>query len=79
MYVNHMHAWCLQRPEDGVRFSGIGVPDSCDIMWVLGPEPESSAKATGALAAESSASPWAFAFSLPRRPPAPLTGPDFSC
>ena len=28
MYVYHMHAWCPQRPEEGIRFPGTGVTGS---------------------------------------------------
>jgi hypothetical protein len=42
--VHHFHAWCLQRPEEGVESSGIGVTDACessDGFWELklGPLP----------------------------------------
>lgn len=29
IYVHHMHAWCLQRSEEGVRTPGTGVRDGC--------------------------------------------------
>jgi hypothetical protein len=31
--VYHLHAWCLQRPEEGVSFSGTGVEKvvSCSV------------------------------------------------
>lgn len=28
-FVQHLNAWCPQRPEKGVRFPGTKVPDSC--------------------------------------------------
>jgi hypothetical protein len=30
MYVHHMHIWCLQRPEEDIRFPRIGVTDGCE-------------------------------------------------
>lgn len=27
MYVYHMRAWCLERPEEGVRAPGTGIMD----------------------------------------------------
>lgn len=26
----HVHAWCLKRPEDGIRYHETGVTDSCE-------------------------------------------------
>jgi hypothetical protein len=31
MSAHHMHAWCPQRPEEGVGFSGTGVTDGCEL------------------------------------------------
>ena len=28
--MDHMHTRCLRRPEEGVRFPGIGVTDGCE-------------------------------------------------
>lgn len=29
--VYHMHAWCPQRSEEGIRSPGTGVPDNCEL------------------------------------------------
>jgi hypothetical protein len=31
MSVHHLHAWCLQRPEEGVVSSGTGVIDGREL------------------------------------------------
>ena len=48
--VYHLHAWCLQRPEEGVSFSGTGVEKvvSCSV---------SSGRAASALNSEPSLQP----------------------
>ena len=38
MYVHHGCAWCLQRPEEGVRLPGTEVTDGCELphgSWKL--------------------------------------------
>ena len=30
MYVYHVCAWCLWRPEEGIRSPGTGVTDGCE-------------------------------------------------
>lgn len=42
VFVHHLHAWCLQRPEVGVRSSGSGVTGGCEPSrgcWELNPGP----------------------------------------
>ena len=29
--VHHLHAWCLQRPEESIRFTRCGVIDACEL------------------------------------------------
>jgi hypothetical protein len=38
MPVHHVHAWCLQRPEEGVLFSGTGVAPSGFVCYCVGAE-----------------------------------------
>ena len=38
MYVHHMCAWCLRRPEEGVGSPGTGAMDGCELpcgCWEL--------------------------------------------
>jgi hypothetical protein len=40
--INHVHAWCLQWPEQGVRSPGAGITDHCEPpcrCWELNPGP----------------------------------------
>lgn len=30
MEMHHLHAWCLQQPEEGVGSSATGVTDGCE-------------------------------------------------
>ena len=47
--VYHLQAWYQRRPEEGIRFPGIGVINSVVMMWVLGIEPGSSGGLISAL------------------------------
>lgn len=50
MYVVYnVHAWCLWRPKEGVRYLGAGALDFMNVMWVLRTEPQSSARAASNL------------------------------
>jgi hypothetical protein len=43
MSVYHLHAWCPQKPGEGVRSSGSGGRDSCEQpcgCWGLNPQPK---------------------------------------
>ena len=56
MCMHHVHAWCLQRPGQGVRSPGTGVMEGCKKQcgcWELNPDLLSSARATGALNREA--------------------------
>ena len=42
MSRHHMQAWSTERPEESVRFPGMGVTDSCELpcrCWELNPGP----------------------------------------
>lgn len=42
MSVDHMHAWCLQKPLEGIESSGTGITDVCEPpcrCWELNPDP----------------------------------------
>jgi hypothetical protein len=41
MYVDHMHSWCPQDPEEGVGVPATEVTDGCE-LWVLGTKSGSS-------------------------------------
>lgn len=47
--VYHMHAWCLLRPEERVRFPGTGVRWFWAAVWVLESEPRYFTRAARAL------------------------------
>ena len=55
-------AWCLQRPEQGIWPSGIGVTDNCN-LWVLAVKPGSSERAARVLTSWTvSPAPWFLLF-----------------
>lgn len=33
MYMHHVYAWYLQRPEDSIGFPGTRVSDDCDSIF----------------------------------------------
>jgi hypothetical protein len=40
IYICHMHTWCLQGPEEGIRDTGAGVTEGCELpdrFWELNP------------------------------------------
>lgn len=49
LLMYHVHAGCLQWPEEGIIFPRIGVKDSCEPPWILGIKPGSSVKVVSAL------------------------------
>lgn len=45
MYVHHVCAGCLRRPEEGIELPGTGVRPLRAAIWVLRTEARSSARA----------------------------------
>lgn len=43
IYVHHECAWCLQKPEKGIRSPVIGITDDCELTWMPGIKLRSSA------------------------------------
>lgn len=44
-----MYVWCLKRTEEGIGSAGTVVIDACEVLFVLGTEPQFSKRADSAL------------------------------
>lgn len=57
LLVPHIHVWCLQKPEEGIRTPVTGVPNGCEPPCGQGIQARSSSRAASLLNSPSLTSP----------------------